>query len=137
MAKKAPVQFRDQGGDFRSFMEEWSLRQAEANHVETIEEANDFNIEEDDEDILHPQLTVYEMHEAAEDNLAILQREEEEARLWRAESNETAAGAQDQSITENLHDQSAPGEPVSPAHSPLSSQEPRLPVDTNGQQAPQ
>nr|UXQ88074.1 MAG: hypothetical protein [Microvirus sp.] len=76
-----------QQSDFQKMVNEWSTSQAELNHVETIEEANDFGIEEDaeDQDFFH-NLTVYEMHEAAEDNLAAHQAEQAEILL--AESNE-------------------------------------------------
>ena len=62
-----PVSFRGlptQRDEFRKFMDEWSRDQAEANHVETIEEANDFDIggEEEDDDFFEG-ITPYEMHE--------------------------------------------------------------------------
>ena len=116
---------------FRDFMTEWSLRQAEANHVETIEEANDFNIDEDDEDIIHPSLTVYEMQEAAEDNLAVYEREQKEAeayeKLLASESNENANEARE--IPENTHAQSALVQTDSTLDSSLSSQQTQLDVD--------
>lgn len=107
-------------------MEEWSRLHAEENHVETIEEANDFGIDEDDEDILHPSITVYEMHESAEDNLAVLEREqmehEEYLKSLEAESNETDVRARE--IPENTHVQSAPNQTDSPQVTPsLSSPE--------------
>ncbi len=98
----------------KNFMQAWSLDQAEANHVETIEEANDFNIGEEDEDFFPPKLTVYEMHENAEDNLKLL---EQEALLNPdpAESNET--GDQGES-TQTTLTQSAPVELNSPGTEP-------------------
>ena len=105
-----PVKFRGssvQPNDMKSFMDEWSLRQAEANHVETLEEANDFNInDEGDEDFLEP-FTVYEMHEIAEDNLAIYNQEQADdpPESVDVESNETSDRARD---PQNSHVQSAP-----------------------------
>ena len=50
--------------DFKSQLEEFSRMSAERNHVETIEEANDFGdmSQPEDEDFFE-QTTVYEMHE--------------------------------------------------------------------------
>ncbi len=100
-------------------MEEWSLTQAEANHVETIEEANDFHLPEEDGDDFFEKATVYEMHDQAEQNLQLFQ--DEELRLQQeaeAESNETETpGDQTPPITE--HDQSAPDE-SKPASNPPS-----------------
>lgn len=118
----APIKYRGAPAapqDFRSFMEEWSISQAEANHVETIEEANDFEIFEEEDDIFSPELTVYEMHEAAEETLALLEHSQPEQ--LQAESNETGdAGAIN---SQNSHDQSAPLELNSPEDSSLSSQQ--------------
>lgn len=54
----------------KQLIQEWSAQQAEANHVETLEEANDFEIPgfemEEDEDFFQ-NLTVYEMHEQMEE----------------------------------------------------------------------
>ncbi len=74
--KETPVKFRGhnmQADQMKNFMSEWSLYQAEANHVETIEEANDFSIPDDDSEDFLQNVTVYEMHEMAEDNLILLQ----------------------------------------------------------------
>ena len=55
--------------EFKEFMDSWSINQAEINHVETLEEANDFYIpEEEDEDIIPSDLTVYELHEIEAEN---------------------------------------------------------------------
>ena len=108
--KDTPVTYRGsavQPNDMKSFMAEWSLSQAEANHVETIEEANDFDIQdEEDEDFLQ-NFTVYEMHEIAEDNLAIYNQEQADdpPESVDVESNETSDRARD---PQNSHVQSAP-----------------------------
>ena len=55
--------------DFKAFMDSWSVNQAEVNHVETIEEANDFEIFDPEDDNIFPgEVTVYEMHEIAADS---------------------------------------------------------------------
>lgn len=105
LKKDTPVKFRGkpmQPDNLKNFMTEWSTSQAEANHVETIEEANDFKIPDDDSEDFLQNVTVYEMHEMAEDNLVLLQ--ETEAMV--AESNETGVTGED-TIP---HDQSAPNE---------------------------
>ncbi len=94
--------------NFHNMVNEWSLTNAEQNHVETIEEANDFNIPDDDSEDFLQNVTVYEMHEAAEDNLQLLEQNQKAL----AESNETGIGAQDNN-NQPLHDQSAPNEPNS------------------------
>ncbi len=87
--------------NFQSMVNEWSLTNAEQNHVETIEEANDFNIPDDDSEDFLQNVTVYEMHEMAEDNLRLLEQEQKAL----AESNETdILGAE----PPPPHDQSAP-----------------------------
>lgn len=55
--------------DFRSQLEEFSRQSAEQNHVETIEEANDFGdlLQPEDEDFFEAH-TVYEMHEIQAEN---------------------------------------------------------------------
>ncbi len=89
-------------------MQEWSLTQSEHNHVETLEEANDFNIGPEDDDFFdhNPQVTVYEMHDQAEENLQLYQSEipPETQEETQAETNETVDRAQENP----LHDQSAP-----------------------------
>ena len=109
--RKTPVTRRGQSvlpNDMKTFMEEWSLSRAEANHVETIEEANDFNLPPDpeDEDFFHG-LTVYEMHEVAEENLALYNEQEKESQVV-PESNETDVPGE--LTTDPAHDQSAPDE---------------------------
>ncbi len=111
-----PVSFKGNNmpaSQMHQFMEEWSLTQAESNHVETIDEANDFDIFDDDDDFFEktPNLTVYEMHDQAEENLALyndsLPEEEDETEQEKeAESNETDDRAQDKN--QPLPDQSAP-----------------------------
>ncbi len=108
-----PVSFNHQNmpkNQLHSFMEEWSLTQAEKNHVETIEEANDFSINNDDDDFFTqiPNLTVYEMHDQAEENLQLYNESlpPENEQETQAESNETDDRAQDK--TQPLPDQSAP-----------------------------
>lgn len=139
LKKKTPGTYRGnsiQSQDMQSFMAEWSTTQAEANHVETIEEANDFEIYEEEDDFFQPTLTVYEMQEAAEDNLLLL--EEEQRRIAEAESNET--GPQGDPTPNPDHAQSAPVEPNSPLEtpsiSPLSSQHTPTQQINIGQQAP-
>nr|UXQ88022.1 MAG: hypothetical protein [Microvirus sp.] len=58
--------------NFQHMVNEWSLTNAEKLHVETIEEANDFEIPDDDSEDFLQNITVYEMHEMAEDNLTSL-----------------------------------------------------------------
>lgn len=58
--KPAPEQ------DVKRFMAEWSRANAEANHVETEEEANDFDIDDDESDDFFHNFTPYEMHEMHE-----------------------------------------------------------------------
>lgn len=87
--------------DVKNFIQEWSLSQAEANHVETIDEANDFSIHDEEDEDFFENLTVYEMHEATEDRLALMELEKQ------AETNETDdTGAELNPDT--THDQSAP-----------------------------
>ena len=95
--------------NFQNMVNEWSLANAEANHVETIEEANDFDIPDDDSEDFLQNVTVYEMHEMAEENLRLLQLDQEQNQAL-AESNETGTGALDTNPNPE-HDQSAPGEP--------------------------
>lgn len=69
-----PVSFKGSSvapHQFQSFMTEWSLTQAEANHVETIDEANDFSIHDEEDNDFFNDLTVYEMHDQAEENLQL------------------------------------------------------------------
>ena len=47
---------------FHQMANELSLSLEEANHIETIEEANDFNIPDDDSEDFLNNVTVYEMH---------------------------------------------------------------------------
>lgn len=65
-----PVSFRGKAlpqADFRRFVHDWSQSQAEANHVETFEEANDFEVyDPEDHDFFHG-MTPYEMHDMPED----------------------------------------------------------------------
>ena len=119
-SKKTPVQFWGSSvypDQMKNFMEEWSLRQAEENHVESIEEANDFNIQDEEDEDFFQGYTVYEMHEIAEDNLAAYQaalpQDPEVAES--SESDDRALATPD-----NEHDQSAPVEPDS-----LPSEKPR------------
>lgn len=116
-----PVTFKSQNmpaSQMHSFMEEWSLVQAESNHVETIEEANDFNLNDDDDDFFTkiPNLTVYEMHDQAEENLELynnsLPEEAENDQETEDESNETDDRAQDTTKT--------PAQPSAPVHEPAS-----------------
>ena len=94
----------------KSFMDEWSLTQSEANHVETIEEANDFEIYDDSEDDFFAQTTtVYEMHDQAEENLQLFPPPLPEVE---AESNETEDPGAEQ--PNPPHVQSAPVEPDPP-----------------------
>lgn len=110
-----PVSFKNHNmpkEQLHSFMEEWSLTQAERNHVETIEEANDFEIHDEEDSDFFEKQTVYEMHEMAEENLAIYKQNQE----LQAESNETVVPGGDNHNP--LHDQSAPDEP-NPPENPL------------------
>ncbi len=116
-----PVTFHSKNmpaSQMHSFMEEWSLSQAENNHVETIEEANDFNLNDDDDDFFTqiPNLTVYEMHDQAEENLELynnsLPPEDETDQETEDESNETDDRAQD---TTKL-----PAQPSAPVTEPAS-----------------
>nr|UXQ88096.1 MAG: hypothetical protein [Microvirus sp.] len=92
--------------DLHRMVNEMSLSLSESNHVETIEEANDFEInDEGDADFLQ-NLTVYEMHDQAEENLQLLPQ----INQLLAESNETGVqGAE----PPPQHAQSAPDEPNS------------------------
>ncbi|AXL14892.1 hypothetical protein [Microviridae sp.] len=104
---KTPIRNGDRNvpvSDFKTFMAEWSLAQAEANHVETMEEANDFEIYEEEDDFFPQQLTVYEMHDDQETRLALEALE--------AESIDSAVLANDNS--EHVHAQSAQHEPTPP-----------------------
>lgn len=79
-----PVNFRGmptQVDEVKAYFEEWSRTQAEQNHVETIEEANDFSIyDEEDDDFFHS-LTPYEMHDMLETETQAQLRDEETERL--------------------------------------------------------
>ena len=103
--------------ELQRMVRELSLAASEEAHIETLEEANDFGIEDDeeDQDFFH-NLTVYEMHEAAEDNLALL----EQAQLNQepAESNETGDQGEE---SPTPHAQSAPVELNTPASNQPSS----------------
>ena len=92
--------------NFQRMVNEWSLANAEKLHVETIEEANDFNIPDDDSEDFLQNVTVYEMHEMAEENLRQFQKDQELQAL--AESNETGVTSAEPTTP---HDQSAPNEP--------------------------
>nr|UXQ87936.1 MAG: hypothetical protein [Microvirus sp.] len=92
--------------DFQNMVNEWSLTNAEKHHVETIEEANDFDIPDDDSEDFLQNITVYEMHEMAEDNLHLLPQINQAL----AESNETGIPGAD---SQPPHAQSAPDEPNS------------------------
>jgi hypothetical protein len=141
MAKrKAPISFRNRPvdqGDFRSFMAEWSLRNAEENHVETIEEANDFEIFDEEEEDFLANLTVYEMHDMAEENLQKWKDSLPSEEM--TESNETAVLAREEESTGNVsHDQSAQHEPdlSSPSLSEKGAQDARPRYRTYAQGAP-
>ena len=97
-----------------SMIEEFSLSQAEKHHIETLEEANDFNIGDDDDDFFKNQ-TVYEMHDQAEENMALFQQnfppetdQEEEA-----ESNETEDSSEIQNPKPSHEVSSEPTQPAS------------------------
>ncbi len=107
-----PVSFNNHNvppAKLHSFMEEWSLTQAENNHVETIDEASNFEIFDHEEDFFEgiPNLTVYEMHDQAEENLQLYQNSlpPENDQETEDESNETSVQARDD--TDTTHDQSA------------------------------
>jgi len=113
-----PVTFNNHNmpkNQMKSFMDEWSLTQAELNHVETIEEANDFEIYDEEDNDFFKNQTVYEMHDQAEENLALFQPIEEPPndQESQAESNETVVSGEEK--TQPPHDQSAPNEPNPPA----------------------
>lgn len=109
-----PVSFRGmptQVDEVKRYFEEWSRANAEANHVETLEEANDFSIQDEEDDDFFHGLTPYEMHDLYETEVANGQMEDQEGSLEpeaeSAESNETAdQGAN--SNPDSSHDQSAP-----------------------------
>ena len=94
------------------------MTNAENNHVETLEEANDFNIGEDDDDFFQ-NYTVYEMHDQAEQNLQLFQENfPPEQQETQPESNETELQSESPN-PEYSHDQSAPEEPNPAADHPL------------------
>lgn len=121
--KKTPLTY---GGNnmppdqLHSFMTEWSLSQAERNHVETLEEANDFNINDEESDDFFQNLTVYEMHEQAEENLALLQQIQE---TENPPSNALTPDTGQTALT-------PPGQPMNPQGEPLVTTAPAgLPPD--------
>lgn len=110
-----PVTFRGKSvphQDMARFMQEWSRAKAEAEHVETFEEANDFEIyDPEDNDFFHD-LTPYEMldmPEIEEADQGRLEQNQPADPQSAAESNETEpAGAQQKVLKETAHDKSAP-----------------------------
>lgn len=79
-----PVTFRGQNmypDDVKRQLAEWSNLQAEAAHVETLEEANDFELPPDpyydDDQGFFGNLTVYEMREVQADHQAEMARQAE------------------------------------------------------------
>lgn len=48
------------------FMREWSARKAELEHVETFEEANDFEVYDPEDDDFFHDVTPYELHDMPE-----------------------------------------------------------------------
>lgn len=116
-----PVRFRGlsvPNQDFRQFMQEWSTSQAEANHVESFDEANDFEINDpEDYDFFHD-VTPYEMQDLPEDTQAD-RLDQDQSQVEKAESNETGPTGADltsQHQNDDPHDQSAPtGNPPFPS----------------------
>lgn len=105
-----PVTFRGRNlypDDARRLIQELRLAEMEAGHVETFEEANDFNIPSADEDAdFFEDLTVYEMHEITPEASEL---DDEATAMVAAESNETEDGARSEPPFPP-HDQSAPVE---------------------------
>jgi len=127
--RNTPVAFHNTvpPAKMHSMIEEWSLTNAENAHVETLEEANDFNIGDDDDDFFEKH-TVYEMHDQAEENLQLFQQNTpaENKQETQTESNETVVSGENQPS----HDQSAPNQPNSSANPSLVQPS----VDSNVQQ---
>lgn len=96
--------------EVKHFLTEWSRTQAEQQHVETIEEANDFFLPEednDDEDFFSLTPTVYEMHEIQAEADELVQ---EAPPSETPESNETVDPGAPSTPPDPAHDQSAPVE---------------------------
>lgn len=108
-----PIRFRGRYGDpnqVRAYIEEWSRTQAENAHVETIEEANDFDINDpDDDDFFPPDFTPYELHEMQIDSTP------DDQAL--AENNETDDPGAPPTTKDQAHEQSAPVEDSPSLHS--------------------
>lgn len=100
----APVKFRGRPGQVdqvRAYIDNWSRTNAEDAHVETIEEANNFDINDpDDEDFFPPDFTPYELLELPPDT--------EEVEHGLAENNETDDAGAPPTQKDEAHEQSAP-----------------------------
>lgn len=121
-----PVTFRGmptQVDEVKAYFQEWSRTEAENNHVETIEEANDFSIfDEEDEDFFHS-LTPYEMHDVLETETQAQLRDEETERFL-SEAEQVGSGNTDPDVPgasqtpDQDARQSAPDEEPDPTEDP-------------------